>query len=446
MNVLLNSISIRNLSILLILSFFEFVFGKFIGSILLLHKFDLFRYGRLYPISEDEEQNYVGNFAIMVLWPSLFMTLVCAIMQTLGNKTLIYCSIFLVVFFWIIRLLNTIVMNRRLFINWKFHIISAICSILLGIITWKLFIIRLIESDQYIGIPLDEFRNAIWFAIICLIIKMIWELVITACNETNLNMDNITTTAVIHNYKKFKAEYDDYIEKCMGEISVPSEYRVLVKTVLYSVIIIEDYNRPWLVRNGESIITRLHIKKNVTQGIAQYPENRVINDKESIRLRIEKIVSDWKGQGTLISRDIINHINNRSDYLNAVSHIANTLSKYEYGKTYFEIEKELFIKEIDEEDTTVEESEDSPVGTFQYIYKLIASGEYERAIAALRDLESKTQIYDNDFNEPLFIIYNLLVISYDAIGRYKEASWYIAKTRNMVLKKSEQVLSTEKVR
>ena len=126
MSVIIGSFSINEFLLVFFLSLFAFVFGTFLGSILLKHKFDLFRYGSLKSMASEENQSYVGNFALMVIWPSLFLTLICDVFQLLNQGQLIYVSILIIPLYWIVRFLQVISMQRIKYIRWGFHIISCL--------------------------------------------------------------------------------------------------------------------------------------------------------------------------------------------------------------------------------------------------------------------------------------------------------------------------------
>lgn len=430
MSVIIGSISINEFLLVFFLSLFAFVFGTFLGSILLKHKFDLFRYGSLKSMASEENQSYVGNFALMVIWPSLFLTLICDVFQLLNQGQLIYVSILIIPLYWIVRFLQVVFMQRIKYIRWGFHIISCLCSLAFGVIVWKFFIIRLYEYGLPIGLPLDEFRNALWFAIICLIIKMIWELVSAACSEAKLDMRTVVQSGVTVDYEKFKEKYDDFIEQCIEKYSLSNIQKAQVKTLVYALIIYENYNRPRLIRLAEHIVACLRIKKAVTQGVAQFPADSYLSDKDSIELRIKDILNRWNGKDFIICNEIVDTINNRSDYLQTIEYIADIISEIEYGRKYREIVC------TDSEEDSITSSRDTPKGIFDSISDFIADGKNQQAIGILQKLEEElTPLKEGEFSDPLFELYSMLEIAFEELGDSNEAEVYKEKAKKVVLNK-----------
>ena len=73
----------------------------------------------------------------------------------------------------------------------------------------------------------------------------------------------------------------------------PFEYlfKILIKDLVFSIMINEDFNRPYLFRKLEKILCKLS-RKSYTQGIMQFSSSIPISDEESIKLAIQKIFED----------------------------------------------------------------------------------------------------------------------------------------------------------
>ena len=78
--------------------------------------------------------------------------------------------------YWVIRFLHIAAKNLFLFVNWRYELFSLCLSLLLGEGTFFLLLLPLLNANASIFIPVDELRNAIWFAIIAYLAKVIWDI------------------------------------------------------------------------------------------------------------------------------------------------------------------------------------------------------------------------------------------------------------------------------
>lgn len=408
-----------------VLSVLEFVISLYLGLILFKHKFDLFRYGTLLE-SESPDKTYIGNLSIMLFWPSLFLTLCCSLAQIEGYTQFIRHAYYLIIGYWIIRTLYTILSGKSRYINKGFHFITAVFSIGLGALVWRFFVMELLISNESILIPLTDFRNAVWFAIICLFIKMIWEILTALCEEKQLYPTDKKKKAFIEDYNKFRGKYQPILDNIFQENKVQPVSRRSIEVFIYAIMIYENYNRPLFLRCLERLLVVLKIKKVVTQGIMQYPSSQTISDEESVALRAKEVIDKWDYRDTHCDEKIAKKINARSDYYDSVYNIADYIAEGVYKKNYIDIKKEVTSGALKQIQFTEE-----PVSTFVIIHRLMANGEYQEAISFLKYLEKESTGSYYEFNEPLFMIYGLLEIAYEKINDYEMAMSYREKARKM---------------
>jgi len=99
--------------------------------------------------------------------------------------------------------------------------------------------------------------------------------------------------------KKFQKKYDYIIKEKINNDQL--------KGLVYSILILENYNRPQIIRLMEYMLFFI-TKKPRTMGIMQYFSNEYINNEQSITLGINKIINEY----TTLVEEYKN--NNKEDY------------------------------------------------------------------------------------------------------------------------------------
>lgn len=248
---------------------------------------NIFEYDE-FGFNKGAQKKFSGNIFQRVVNPTIFLALVCAILQPISE--MITYSLWLVVpCYWIVRFLYYILMSRVDFLGFGFEIISAVVSIALGEGVFFLIIRPLLDSNLSVFIPLAELRSALWFAVIAYVIKIIWDISRKLFREEILYPIEKKHSIILRRHHRLREKYHDFVEPKINAAlaGCTSRDKTIFMCLFYSIMIYEDYNRPKLVRWGEWVAQKQG--KKVTSGIMQVEAYELLTDKESISIAIEKL-------------------------------------------------------------------------------------------------------------------------------------------------------------
>lgn len=224
-------------------------------------------------IREDSAPAF--NFLFKVVSPIVFIVLCAVAFETMGLEQLNQNIDLVVVFYWIIRLLWILCAGRSLLTNWFEQCVYWSISIGLSV-----FVYGLLDSvDQILPSP-RALLDQLWILIIVFIYSTI----------NRVNIARSQTTKRKNNY--IRSKYLEFQNK-YGNIIKEGTNNDFYESLTYSIMIYEDFNRPKLVRYIEYVSFWIKRKPH-TLGIMQVMTNEFINDEDSIRLAMGKIIDDGK--------------------------------------------------------------------------------------------------------------------------------------------------------
>jgi len=261
------------------------------------------------------------NFLIRVLTPSIFLILVSAIFYNLNLDQFTRHIYIVSILYILVRLFVNIITNRGLLLNWTRQFFYWFFIIGISILTYKYFI----QTKEYFFPDIKTFANELWIIVILFIYQL--------CNKISLsnNKNEKRKQNYIENrYNKFKTRYKSIIEAKTNDKNL--------EPLIYAIMIYEDYNRPYIIRQIEYLSFYIHKlfseNKEYTLGIMQYRTSNKIDDNESLSLAIKKINNDYDSyKKKILSKkevyiseynaiwEITSNYNIRSDYPEQVSNI-----------------------------------------------------------------------------------------------------------------------------
>lgn len=260
----------------------------------------------------DERPGF--NFVLRVFTPVIYIILISAILKEFGYDIFTINIYFITLYYFIFRWLF-ICLSKDMFklYDWRNQIIYLMFSFTFSYFIYKKFLLNNISLLP----DLKELTNAIWISI-CVFIYYISNQV-KLPYKSSINRRN---KYFIDRYNKFSKKFDKYIPTYL-----PSDLKILV----YSIMIVENYNRPFLVRLLE--YTAFFIsRKEKSMGIMQVKSKKYISSKNSIKLACEKIYKDFlASQGDILAT--IYKYNPSTDYVNNVATIFDFLLKQTSSKT-----------------------------------------------------------------------------------------------------------------
>ncbi len=178
------------------------------------------------------------NYLFKVLAPVVYLILLAALFQATGLEELNNKVYWIVIDYWVFRLLYITVKGQIRLTNWPLQLFYWISSI--GLAIW---VYSILDS---IGTILPDPKNLLeelWILIIIFIYSIFNKLEYSRAGAQR-RIKNYTG----NKYQEFKSKFGSIVDSSF-ELN---EFRVLV----YSVMIYEDFNRPRLARWIERIVFR----------------------------------------------------------------------------------------------------------------------------------------------------------------------------------------------
>lgn len=289
----------------------------------------LFEYGKFTFEGTADQSNFSGNFFQKIVNPTVYLAVVAAIAQHLLADEFIGSMWLLIPIFWMYRLLFMIVKNVFVFLNLKYEAIALALSLLLGEIVFFRIIKPLLAQNESIWIPATELRDALWFAILTYLAKVTWEIMKQSFSHDNLYPDSKRCELIWKRYDKFNQKYGNFIvdqisRRHIDRLSMGEQNRLA--SLLYAIMIYEDYNRPFLIRLAEYVLkATIFRQRAMTLGIMQFKVFHIITDEESISYAIDFISLPFLRNAFEPESAAIAMYNGDSDYGTEVWAIYNIL-------------------------------------------------------------------------------------------------------------------------
>ena len=117
-------------------------------------------------------------------------------------------------------------------------------------------------------------------------------------------------------------------------------FKFFIKDIIFSIMINEDFNRPFIFRKLEKILCKVSGKR-YTQGIMQVSSIIPLSDEESIKLAIHKIFEDayncFLEETVYLSESLLviyigRNYNPCDDYISSVDNIYNIIKNEKSGE------------------------------------------------------------------------------------------------------------------
>lgn len=271
------------------------------------------------------------NFVFKTLTPLVQYILFIALFQLVTPlASLLANSYMIIVYYWLLRGLYYILHGAFHLANWPIFFLYMIVSV--GIAIW---IYSFAESVDSILPGKEALRDQLWILIAIFVYQ-----VVNGLRINRKGTEDRKHRYALRKYHEFKKKYSEVVD-------ANCEY-VVDADLLYAIMIVENYNRPPLVRMVENLKFRM-THKRMSLGIMQVQTDKMIDDKESIKqaagiikkLRMEYIgdckEKDWDSLGSLCGYiDFIARKYNGGDwdYVSEVREIFETINSMQIKDAY----------------------------------------------------------------------------------------------------------------
>ncbi len=224
----------------------------------------------------QEEKAPAFNFVLRVFSPLVYLIICSAILYFFGFDKYVQNFYLVNVYYIVFRLFVNIITGRLLLLNWKRQLFYWICIIGLSYLLYKNFIVY----KKNLLPDFTTIANEIWIVIIFFIYHVCNN--IRLSSEPTIKRKDAYLNKMLH---KFKQKYSDIIDKRTNNNKI--------KSLIYAIIIFENFNRPAITRFIEYVSFFL-TKKPHTLGVMQYYSHKYINSKQSVELGVSKIIEGYK--------------------------------------------------------------------------------------------------------------------------------------------------------
>ncbi len=270
------------------------------------------------------------NFLYRSFAPVVFITLVSAACYVAKQDWVVTDIYMVVVYHAVFRLGFNILTGRARLLNWGIQIAYILLSVGASYYVYS----NLILDKSFFFPEPKDIGNALWLGIIGFIYH--------TCNSVRLSEESTKRrkrnylSSVYQNYSQLYGETIKSIVESQDQ-----------ESLVYAVLIYENFNRPKAYRLVENVLFYLGFAK--TLGIMQVTTDKYINDLESVVLGCEKIVKDFelakkhndaKYGDWSIRREVLKAYNPDIDYIYEVDRIHEDIKQSFYQEDVEQLEAE----------------------------------------------------------------------------------------------------------
>ncbi len=245
---------------------------------IIFSKFEIKGYIRISSFnSPQDNSNGLLNLSLRTLSPIIYLVLVNYLLNFISPRfSFVTMNIWLIVpYYFCVRFIWILFMNRFFIFDKLYFFVVSILSSSISFFIYKEY---LSKGDLFLPNK-QEFLMQFWFVIIIFIYHFINN---TQFKITKTRKETREDKFIKRRLSKFKLKYSDIVNK---------EKNNVIINLIYSIMIIEDFNRPYLIRLFEK---RCPFAKTV--GIMQTARNKGVSDESSVRNAIKIIRKAFNDQ------------------------------------------------------------------------------------------------------------------------------------------------------
>lgn len=265
------------------------------------------------------------NLLFRVLTPIIFILIISYVFYSLELDYLVISIYSVIIYYFVIRFIVNILFGRSRLVNWPRQIIIASISVIAGYFIYQSIII----TKSNLMPDFSTISNELWLIVIIFVYQLFNKISVPT-EATKKRKNNY----LINRYNLYSSKYASIVKSKVTDKKI--------EALIYSILLYEAFNRPKVVRLIENIVFRF--KKSGTLGIMQVSSPKMIGDKKSVELGIEKILNDYKqikGRITeeefseeYLFRQTISQYNSGSEYLDEICELFDIITQNFYKDIY----------------------------------------------------------------------------------------------------------------
>jgi hypothetical protein len=270
------------------------------------------------------------NILIKVFIPIVYLIITSSLLYYLNLDRFVKDFYWVNFYYIVFRLLFNLVTNRAALLNWKRQVFYWTSTSLFSYLAY----VNLIKSKAKILPDFTSISNEIWFIILIFLYQI--------ANNLTFSQD-----ATIQRKETYLKERYNYFKSTYGKLITELTKNHILESIVYAILIYEDFNRPKITRIIENIVFRM-FGKSRTLGVMQVRSEKLLSDLESVELGTQKIVAAYNNYIINITNEnpgyeweaknnIINDYNVGSRYCNEVSELADMIKNQFYDDSIDEL-------------------------------------------------------------------------------------------------------------
>jgi|SRR5690554_1522308 len=211
------------------------------------------------------------NFLFRVISPIVYLFIVSAFLYKIGLDRFVTNAYFISIYYVLFRLVFNLLTNRGLLMNWYRQVLYWISIIAISFFSYT----EIIYKKENILPDFETVSNELWIIIFIFLFHTLNQIRVSS-DKTIERKENYLKSRLLH----FKEKYSELVNDKISNNKL--------KSIVYAIMIYEDFNRPKAVRIVENASFKLTGKKH-SLGLMQVQTTEFINDKKSVELGIEKV-------------------------------------------------------------------------------------------------------------------------------------------------------------
>lgn len=297
----------------------------------------------VFTFSDERDEPMSTNILMNICIPNVLAIFMFLLARKFGYRIIEEKLILYVMLFYVFRyILVCVVLRRKELYNYVYEVVLAICGLIVAFAIKHFFLI----TEQTILITAYELREELWFVIIVIIYKFVKLIVDKYVRQNTVLRKSQIEKYVIRQFEVFYKKYSDIIL-----VTKENRFQCIF---IYSVMIIENYNRGPFLRKVENALCFIDNKPR-TLGITQMKSEKPLSDKKSIIMLYNEL-SDSCEPGLIDGypwNQAWKH-NNDNAYADAVTYIFDILLNYldeipKYREAFFiRLSKEDYVIDFEE--------------------------------------------------------------------------------------------------
>jgi len=216
------------------------------------------------------------NFLFRIISPIVYLFIVSAVLYKIGLDRFVTNAYFISIYYVLFRLIFNLLTNRGLLMNWYRQALYWISIIAISYFSYT----EIIYKKENILPDFETVSNELWIIILIFLFHTLNQIRISS-DKTIQRKENYLKSRLSH----FKDKY--------GELVNEKTTNDKLKSIIYGLMIYEDFNRPKVARLVENARFKLTGKKH-SLGLMQVQTTKFINDQKSVELGIEKVKKAYK--------------------------------------------------------------------------------------------------------------------------------------------------------